>query len=151
MTKEVHLKRLIHILKRSYSGERAAALAYRRHWKSVKNHKEREMILKIENDEWAHREEVGKILSALSSGPQRRREVFSWWIGRLIGIFCHLTGWFFPVYIAGRVESKNVAEYLRAADHARNLKIMEYEETLLKMAKMEKEHQNFFLKTASQH
>jgi demethoxyubiquinone hydroxylase (CLK1/Coq7/Cat5 family) len=45
------LSHLILILKLAYSGERAAAYAYRGHWHSVRNPDERARIEAIENEE----------------------------------------------------------------------------------------------------
>lgn len=46
---------LIGILQLAYSGELAAAYAYRGHWKSVSDSEEIRRIEEIENEEWHHR------------------------------------------------------------------------------------------------
>ena len=40
--------------------------------------------------------------------PRRARAVI---VGRLLGVMCHLIGWFAPMYGAGRLESRNIREY----------------------------------------
>lgn len=83
-------QQLIEILQGAYSGELAAGLAYRGHWKSVSNADERAAIQKIEREEWAHRKRVGEMLASLGAAPLKRREAKLWIIGRTIGIACHL-------------------------------------------------------------
>jgi len=146
-----HKKALIKILQGAYSGEIAAALAYRGHWKSLKNPKEIESIQKIEDEEWIHRREVGKILQSLGSGPNRLREIIFWGIGRTLGILCHLIGWFLPMFFAGRLETQNVDEYQSAAYHAHILGLKNDQEALLQMAIVEKEHKDFFIQMARSH
>jgi len=66
MTNEDHNRaRLIAILQLAYSGELAAAHAYRGHWRSVSDEDERQSIKSIEEDEWRHRALVGEMLTAL--------------------------------------------------------------------------------------
>jgi hypothetical protein len=151
MEREAHRHHLIHILQGAYSGELAAGFAYRGHWKSVKNANERAAIKKIEHEEWVHRQRVGEMLASLDSGPRRLREVKLWMIGRTIGLSCHLIGWFLPMYFAGRLESGNVIEYEVAASHAGALGLKEFEADLLVMARVEKEHELFFLNVITGH
>jgi demethoxyubiquinone hydroxylase (CLK1/Coq7/Cat5 family) len=143
--------RLIQILKSAYSGELAAAYAYRGHWKSVKDAAERERIRRIEDEEWVHREKVGRMLEGLGSGPAAAREARMWLVGRAIGLACHLIGWFLPMYFAGRLESQNVKEYDLAAFYAAGLGHGEYEKELRAMAAVEKEHEIFFMSVVAGH
>jgi rubrerythrin len=100
---------LIRILQNAYSGELAAAYAYRGHWRSLrKSDVEREQIRQIEAEEWTHRKEVGKWLEILDAKPRKFKEAMLWTIGRSLGAACHISGWFFPMYFAGRLESGNV-------------------------------------------
>ena len=55
MTQANSAASLIEILQLAYSGELAAAYAYRGHWKSVSDPEERHRIEEIENEEWHHR------------------------------------------------------------------------------------------------
>ena len=151
MDQQGHRHHLIHILQGAYSGELAAGFAYRGHWKSVKNAHERAAIQKIEREEWVHRKRVGEMLVSLDSAPQKFREAKLWVIGRTIGLACHLIGWFLPMYFAGRLESGNVIEYQVAASHAAELGLREFEADLLVMARVEKEHELFFLSVITGH
>ena len=151
MDHQGHRSHLIHILQGAYSGELAAGFAYRGHWKSVKNAHERAAIQKIEREEWVHRKRVGEMLAGLDSAPQKFLEAKLWLIGRTIGLSCHLIGWFLPMYFAGRLESGNVIEYQVAASHAAELGLREFEADLLVMARVEKEHELFFLHVITGH
>ena len=144
MGKTSHREKLIEILLLAYSGELAAAYAYRGHWKSVHKAEEIRGIRKIENEEWVHRAAVGKMLERMRTKPLLLREMKMGAIGRTIGFFCHLTGWFFPMYFAGRLEHTNVKEYDTAAHHAAKLGLKKFEKELLKMARTEQEHEDFF-------
>ncbi len=112
------LQRLTRVLQSAYSGELAAGFAYRGHWHSVRDAAERERIRIIEAEEWHHRRLVGEILRKLEAGPNRLREITFWCIGRSLGLLCHVSGWFLPMYGAGRLERKNIDEYEDAAAYA---------------------------------
>lgn len=144
-------QQLIRLLQAAYSGEMAAAYAYRGHWKSLKSSAEKVCVRRIEMEEWVHREKVGRILNDLQAGPLRLREIRMLATGRTIGMLCHLTGWFLPMYFAGRLESRNVCEYEAAAVHARHLGLTEFEAELRMMAMVEKEHELFFMNTIASH
>lgn len=140
---------LIRILQGAYSGELAAGLAYRGHWKSVRSADERAAIQKIEREEAVHRKRVGEMLASLGSAPRKLREIKMWIIGRAIGLSCHALGRFLPMYFAGRLESGNVVEYEDAASHAHALGLRTFEADLLVMARVEKEHEMFFLRAVT--
>ncbi|HEV2914601.1 MAG TPA: hypothetical protein VGX92_15080 [Pyrinomonadaceae bacterium] len=144
-------RRLIRTLQAAYSGEMAAGYAYRGHWKSLKNGVEQESVRRIEGEEWLHREKVGRMLRELQSGPLRIRELRMLLIGRAVGILCYLTGWFLPMYFAGRLESRNVGEYESAASYARRLGLSVFESELRLMARVEKEHEIFFMERVAAH
>jgi rubrerythrin len=144
MDKDFHRDQLLHILLMAYSGELAAAHADRGHWKSVKVPDEIKSIRKIEEEEWRHRKAVGRMLKQLGSHPLSLKEIKMGCIGRTIGFLCHVTGWFFPMYFAGRLEHTNVKEYDTAAFHAGRLGLTQYKKELLKMALTEQEHEDFF-------
>src|ERR1700694_75352 len=112
-------EKLIALLQLAYSGELAAAYAYRGHWHSVTSEDERDSIRGIEEDEWRHRRRVGEVLARLGAGPSRRREVRAAIIGRTLGLLCHVTGWLAPMYGAGKLESRNIREYETAGRAAR--------------------------------
>jgi hypothetical protein len=142
---------LVRILRGAYSGELAAGLAYRGHWKSVSSADERAAIQKFEREEAVHRQRVGEILASLDARPLKFREMKMWMIGRTIGLSCHALGRFLPMYFAGRLESGNVVEYEDAASHAHALGLSQFESDLLVMARVEKEHELFFLRVVSGH
>ena len=151
MTKPTPRQQLVNILRNAYSGELAAAYAYRGHWKSLVDRAEREVIKRIEDEEWEHRHRLGLMLDDLESAPAKAREVIMWIVGRTAGALCHFTGWFLPMYFAGRLESGNVGEYEIAASHAGRLALAEYRNELLDMAGVEREHELFFMKTIAEH
>jgi demethoxyubiquinone hydroxylase (CLK1/Coq7/Cat5 family) len=151
MSEQSPRQQLVSILQAAYSGELAAAHAYRGHWKSLHDPVEQERIRRIEDEEWVHRENVGRILRELQSGPARLREARMLLIGRTIGFLCHIIGWFLPMYFAGRLESRNVSEYESAAVQARRLGLVELANELGMMAIVEKEHEVFFMDTIAHH
>lgn len=137
-------QKLIDILQLAYSGELAAAYAYRGHWHSVSDPDERVRIEQIENEEWHHRGLVGEMLQKLGAEPNQRRERRALIIGRTLGFLCHLTGWLAPMYGAGRLESRNIREYETAARYARDCGREDFIDCLLMMAEVEWEHEKYF-------
>ena len=135
---------LIATLQMAYSGELAAGYAYRGHWHSVSASDERTHIKIIEDEEWHHRKLVGEMLQSLGSGPNRVREIRATVVGRVLGLLCHLSGWFAPMYGAGRLESRNIVEYETAARHARACGREDLIDCLLTMAEVEWEHERYF-------
>ncbi len=142
---------LIRILQNAYSGEVAAAYAYRGHWRSLKESPEKAEIKKIEAEEWDHRRRVGEWIENLGAKPRRMRERVFWTIGRTLGLTCHVSGWFMPMYFAGRLESQNSAEYEEAAAFAMKLEMEDCVTDLLDMARVELEHEEFFRKVVTGH
>jgi hypothetical protein len=136
--------KLVRQLQGAYSGELAAGYAYRGHWHSVREGPDRERIREIEADEWHHRELVGGMLRELGGKPNRLREAVFWCIGRAIGIFCHVGGWFAPMYGAGRLERGNIIEYEEAAVFASECGHQEMVDCILTMAEVEWDHEFFF-------
>jgi rubrerythrin len=151
MSQDDQRRSLVKILRLAYSGERAAAYAYRGHWKSVTDACERSRIKAIEEEEWRHRELVGGMLEKLGSRPGRWREAKAFVVGRTLGFLCHLSGWFAPMYGAGKLESRNVKEYEAAARYARGCERVEFVECLLAMAEVEWEHEKYFRTQVSKH
>jgi ferritin-like metal-binding protein YciE len=150
--KEVESRRqLIGILRSAYSGELAAALAYRAHWRALSSADERAAIAKIEDEEWTHRAAVGALLKRLGAEPTRRRELLMTLIGAAAGISCHLGSWIVPMYFAGRLEHSNIEEYETGAVYARQLGLSDFERALREMAAVEREHEEYFLRTVASH
>ncbi len=144
-------RKLIALLQLAYSGELAAAYAYRGHWHSVRNPAERSAISDIENDEWQHRKLLGDLLTSLEAGPLHRRERRAAIIGRTLSFLCHLTGWLAPMYGAGRLESRNVREYETATRLARDCGRDDMVDCLLEMAEVEWEHEAYFRARVQEH
>ena len=135
---------LIGLLQLAYSGELAAAYAYRGHGKSVSDPEERRRIEEIEREEWNHRKLVGEMLTDLKAGPDPFRERRAAIIGRVRGFGCHISGWLGPMYGAGRLESRNIREYETAAHLAHECGRHDLIDCLLTMAETEWEHERYF-------
>jgi len=144
-------QKLIAILQLAYSGELAAAYAYRGHWHSVDAREEREAIRQIEADEWHHRSTVGEMLAGLGGRPNPRRELRATIIGRTLQFLCHVTGWLAPMYGAGKLESRNVREYETAARYANDCGAAELVDCLLEMAEVEWDHEYYFRSCVLKH
>ena len=142
---------LIRILQNAHAGEVAAAYAYRGHWRSLRESPEKARIKEIEAEEWEHRRRVGEWLAKLDAKPRPLREKIFWTIGRTLGLTCHISGWFMPMYSAGRLESQNSVEYEDAAVFAKELGMDDCVEDLLDMARVELEHEVFFRDTVTGH
>jgi Ubiquinone biosynthesis protein COQ7 len=151
MDEAVARRRLIAMLRSAYSGELAAALAYRCHRHAVSDTAERAALAQIERDEWRHRRDVGALLRALGARPQRFRELLMGAVGCGAGASCFLGSWILPMYFAGKLEHANIAEYETGAAYARTLGLAAYERALAEMAGVEREHEAFFLRTVARH
>jgi rubrerythrin len=143
--------KLVEILKLAYSGELAAAYAYRGHSRSLSNAEERRRIKTIEDEELHHRSLIREMLENLGAEPDTRRELRATVVGRVLGFLCHVTGWLAPMYGAGRLESKNIVEYETAARLARDCGRTEFVDCLLTMAEVEWEHEHFFRSCVTGH
>lgn len=143
--------RLIHILQHAYSGERAAAYAYRGHWQASSDPDERARIERIEREEWHHREQVGALLRELGAGPLRGRELRAALIGRTLQALCHVSGWFAPMWAAGKLERRNIVEYEDAARDAIACGRADFLDCLLEMAEVEWEHEAYFRSKVAGH
>ncbi|MFN2516271.1 MAG: demethoxyubiquinone hydroxylase family protein [Pyrinomonadaceae bacterium] len=144
MQEDRSYQKLIDILQQAYSGELAAAYAYRGHWHSVRDKNERTRIEQIEKEEWHHRELIGEMLRSLEAQPSRLRETRALLVGRMLGLLCHITGWLVPMYGAGRLERGNIREYEMAARYAKAAGHEYLVDCLLTMAEVEWEHEKYF-------
>jgi rubrerythrin len=136
---------LVRLLQMAYSGEKAAALAYQGHARSLSDPAQKKAVLEIEQDEWVHRRMVGALLAKLSAGPSRVREIRAAVVGHTLSFLCAWSGWFLPMFFAGKLETKNVREYDRAADWARQIGLTDFLPDLDEMAQVEVRHEKFFL------
>lgn len=142
---------LIRILQNAHAGELAAAYAYRGHWKSLRVSDERTEIKKIEEEEWQHRRCIIGWLEHFGAAPRPMRERVFWAIGRVLGVTCFVSGWFMPMYFAGRLESQNVQEYVEAAKYARELGLEDCVEQMMEMSDTEQRHEDFFKAVVQNH
>ncbi len=135
----------------AHAGERAAAFAYAGHWRSVGDPLERAAIKKIEDEEWDHRRRLHGMLVDLGAGPARLREIWMAVIGRSIAVLCFVSGWFIPMYGAGKIERRNVHEYVDAARYARDAGHPELVDELMMMAEVEWDHELYFRSRVAGH
>lgn len=138
-------KKLVDLLQRAYSAEKAAAFAYQGHAGSVKDKTEKAAIKQIEIDEWNHREHVLSIMKEYNVPISKWYEIRFGMIGKTISFSCYIIGWFMPYYFAGKLESGNVCEYFRMMQYFHELGIIKHNEILYEMGIKEKEHEVYFL------
>lgn len=138
-------KRLIKLLQKAYSAEKAAAFAYQGHSASVKNKDDKKSIYQIEIDEWEHRREVLQIMKEYDIPISKFFEAKFHIIGKIISFSCFLIGSFMPNYFAGRLESGNVCEYFKMKDFFNSINITKHDDILIEMGIKEKEHEIYFL------
>ncbi len=144
-------QQLIRILRAAHAGERAASLAYYGHAHSVKNLEERDTITRIGREETDHRATVGEMLASLGSQPSAVREWIFACIGHTLSTLCYMSGWFFPMYGAGWIERRNIQEYVDAAQLANATGHYEFAQTLMSMAQVEWDHEQYFRSKVQQH
>ena len=148
---------LVRLLQQAYSGELAAALAYGGHHLSVRsNAEEKRAIFKIMGDELHHRERLLLMIHELGGAVDEKLERRMNIIGTAISFFCKAGrylpfGWFVSMYGAGRLESKNVEEYERAARYARMSGNGHFVEELLEFAEVEWQHEKYFREKTCSH
>jgi hypothetical protein len=142
---KIHHKKLVDLLQRAYSAEKAAAFAYRGHAGSVNDADQKKSIHQIEVDEWNHRREVLGIMKTYEIPVSRYYEFRYYIIGKTISASCYLIGWFMPFYFAGRLESGNVCEYFRMMQYFHEIGIRDHNNILYEMGIKEKEHELYFL------
>jgi hypothetical protein len=71
-------------------------------------------------------------------------------VGGAIAAFCHVGGWYLPMYGAGFIERRNLAEYERAARLALEFH-PDHADDLLDMAEAEWQHERYFREKAAGH
>lgn len=144
-------RELVALLQLAHSGELAATLAYTGHAASVRNADERARILEIRDEEIDHRSRVRSMLDTLGAPPEAKRERKLRRIGTVVSAFCHVGGWFGPMYGAARLERKNIGEYDRAARFAIDAGFPEFVDDLIDMSEVEWEHEKFFREKCESH
>ncbi len=135
---------LVALLQLAHAGEHGASIAYRGHAASLRDPVEKAEIATIMLEELDHRGRVRAMLHTLGAGPDERQERKMRRIGRLIATFCHVGGWYAPMYGAGRFERNNVADYERAAHLALDAGYSQFVDDLIDMAEAEWEHASYF-------
>ena len=135
---------LIRILRAAHAGERAAALAYDGHWRSVRDVNERADIKRIGDEETAHRARVGEMIVELAGRPSVLREALFATIGHTLRLLCFVSGWLAPMYGAGWIERRNIEEYVEAARLAMACGRDDLAGELLDMARVEWDHERYF-------
>jgi Ubiquinone biosynthesis protein COQ7 len=135
---------LVRLLRAAHAGERAAALAYTGHARSVRDSQERTDIARIGAEEISHRARVGEMLVELGGAPSTFRELIFTGIGRTLSWFCHVTGWYCPMYGAGWIERRNIQEYVDAAAFAVQAGRADLADELMEMARVEWDHEQYF-------
>lgn len=135
---------LIRLLRAAHAGERAAALAYAGHWRSVRDVGERADIKRIGEEEIAHRARVGGMIAELGGRPSALREAVFTTIGGTLCALCFVSGWLAPMYGAGWIERRNIEEYVEAARLALAAGREDLAAELLEMARVEWDHERYF-------
>jgi len=144
-------EQLVALLQLAHSGELAASYAYAGHAASVRDPQERRRIEEIRAEELDHRARVRAMLDALGVEPEARRERKMRRIGKTIGAFCRVGGWFGPMYGAARLERKNIYEYERAAAFAATAGLHQFVDDLIDMSELEWEHERYFREKSESH
>lgn len=137
--------KLERLLQTAYSAEKAAALAYVGHARSLSDPEQRDAIRRIEEDEWEHRRMVYSIMQQYGVPISRWLEFKFHFVGRFISTASHFIGWFMPYYFAGRLESGNVCEYFVMIHYFHEIDICDHDEVLYEMGMKEKDHEVHFL------
>jgi demethoxyubiquinone hydroxylase (CLK1/Coq7/Cat5 family) len=137
---------LVRMLQDAHAGELAAAFAYRAHSRSLRRRHpgQAHAIQVIEAAEWHHRNRVAEMLDDLGEQPRRARELMMGTIGTVFGSLCWVSGWFGPMYAAGRLEAMNVGQYDTAAGDATTLGLAAMVVDLEAMRVEEQRHEDFF-------
>lgn len=140
------MKKLIRQLKFAHAAEIAAYHAYEGHWRSVSNQAEQDYIKTIQLDELKHIYVLEKMLDGLQAKPNRFLDWCGKIVGETIGLACFYSGWRLPMWVAGVMEKIGTASYkdiaLEAAEQGRYLMAA----SLMEMAKVEWEHDQYFEK-----
>lgn len=142
---QLNNRKLIKLLQKAYSAEKAASYAYQGHATALSNKIEKAEIYQIELDEWQHRACVLEIMNEYNIPISKWYEFKFACIGKTISLSCHIIGWFMPFYFAGSLESGNVCEYFVMMQYFNALGITKHNEILYEMGMKEKEHEVYFL------
>ena len=152
MDEQYHREHLVKILQNAYSGELAAAYAYRGHWKSLEDAAEINRIKQIEDEEWLHREKVGRLLLALA-GEALEEKGSADVADRPHGgrrLPSDRAGFCLCISPGGSKPQTSESMNRRPATPA-ELGLIEFESELRVMAAVEREHEIFFMSVVAGH
>lgn len=151
--KETAKVELIKLVQNAYSGEKAAAIAYWGHSKSlfVTDESEKLELIQIMNDELHHRDKLLLILKSLDSYPNKYKEFIMNVIGYVIALLCLPGTWFIPMYGAGHLESQNIIEYQNLAQLAFISDRKDLIPLFLEFAEKEWDHEYYFRQKVLSH
>jgi rubrerythrin len=138
------MKKLIRQLKFAHAAEIAAYHAYEGHWRSVSNQAEQDYIKGIALDELKHIYTLEKMLEGLQAKPSPILDRAGKYVGELLGLACFYSGWRLPMWVAGVMEKIGTASYKDIADTAIDNERYIMATSLLEMAKVEYEHEQYF-------
>jgi hypothetical protein len=136
---------LVKSLRKAYSAEKAASLAYIGHAGALRDPVEIAAVKQIEQDEWNHRRHVLEIMNEHGIPVSKYYELRFHLIGKVIGYSCYVIGRFMPYFFAGKLESGNVCEYFIMMKYFHSLGIHKHDQILYEMGIKEKEHEVYFL------
>lgn len=88
--------------------------------------------------------QVGALLDRVGARPLPIRELRASVVGNVLSALCGVAGWFLPMFLAGKLETKNVCEYEKAAGWAAELGLSDFVPDLMEMAAVEVEHEKYF-------
>lgn len=144
-------RRLVRLLQLAHAGERGATWAYRGHVRSLREGWVRAQVRRITREEWTHRGRLRLLLAHVHAQPSPWWEVVIGLVGAALGALCRWTGWLLPMYGAGAIESRNVHDYVVAADLARRQGLAVHARELSLMAQCERDHERFFRGQVARH
>jgi len=144
MKTQLQHPKLVKSLRKAYSAERAASLAYIGHAASLSDPEAKAAIRQIEQDEWSHRRAVLEIMQNYAIPVSKFEEIKYYLVGKLIGYSCFFIGRFMPYFFAGKLESGNVCEYFVMIRYFHEVGITANDDILYKMGIKEKEHEAYF-------
>jgi ferritin-like metal-binding protein YciE len=135
---------LIRALQDLHAGEIAAARAYRGHSIRVRDPDVRRRIRAIEDEEWAHREDLSRMLAALGASPNPLRERLKGLLGSVLQVLCARFPEWLLAAVAAWLEHKGATEYRNAALLAQSAGESGMAQTLLDHADVEEAHGVYF-------
>lgn len=138
------MKKLVKLLRRAHAIEIGAYEAYEGHWRSTKDATKKKRIQEIQKDELDHKQMVGFMLIELNAESNQDLDIFMYLIGSLISMSCYIIGPKAAAWGAKLFEVMGSDLYRKASMEALSEGNVEMCQTLWKMNKTEREHEEFF-------